>query len=170
MNMRLVTIAAVLAAIFAGGCSKSGQPAASSGGAPVGSAGGGPASATSSAPQAAGGDADAIRAAIEDHVRNDRSVNMAAMDMSVDSVSINGNQAQANAAFRLKQGGPGMAMTYFLERQASGWVVMRSQPSDGQSAHPPTDNIHPGMGASPAPPAMPDVNDFLKNHAPPNSN
>jgi hypothetical protein len=127
-------------------------------------------SATSSAPQATSSDSDAIRAAIEDHLRNDHNINMAAMDVSIDSVSINGDQAQANAAFHLKQGGTGMAMTYFLERHTNGWLVMRSQSSDGQFVHPPTDTVHSGTATSPAAPAMPDVSNFLKNHAPPNSN
>ena len=51
-------------------------------------------------------DEEAIRQAVEDHVRNNKGINMAAMDMSVDSITVNGDQAQANATFRLKQGGP----------------------------------------------------------------
>jgi hypothetical protein len=121
--------------------------------------------------QATGSDADVVRAAIEDHLRNNHSINMAAMEMTVDSVSVNGDQAQANASFRVKQGGTGMVMTYFLERHGNGWLVIRSQPSDGQFVHPPMDKVHSGATASPpTTPAVPDVSDFLKNHAPPNTN
>ena len=170
MNTRFVTIAVFLTAISAIGCSKNSQPASMNGSAPTSNAGGGSISATSAPPQVAGSDDDAIRAAIEDHLRNNHTINMAAMDMSVDSVSVNGDQAQANAAFHLKQGGTGMAMTYFLERHANGWLVMRSQPSNGQFVHPPTDKVHSGAGTNSATPGMPDVSDFLKSHAPPNSN
>ena len=169
MNPRFATIALTLAAAFVGGCTKNSQPP-SNGSDAAGSPSIG-ASAQSSAPQTAGSDADAVRAAIEDHLRNDRSVNMDAMNMTVDSVSINGDQARANASFRIKQGGSGMAMTYFLQRQGKGWLVTRSQPSDGQFVHPPMDQVHSGAAASPpAKPAMPDVSDFLKNHPPPQTN
>ena len=103
-------------------------------------------------------------------MRSDRSVNMDMMDMSVDSVSVNGNQAHAEAAFHLKQGGTGMAMTYSLERQTSGWVVTRSQPSDGQFVHPPTDGAHSGMPPSAGDPALPDLTDFLKKQPANNKN
>jgi len=169
MNVRLFLIVAVLVAFAASGCSKVNQTAVSSGAAPVDS----PSSssvAPSATPQTSGSDADAIRSAIEEHVRNDRSVNMDMMEMSVDSVSVNGDQAHAEAAFRLKQGGTGMAMTYFLARQANGWTVTRSQPSDGQFVHPPTDGAHSGMAPNAGQPGMPDVTDFMKNHPPVSKN
>jgi hypothetical protein len=175
MNTRCLTMVALFAAIFASGCSKGSQPASIGGDAPGDSnSSSGPVAATNSAPQpVSGSDADAIRAAIEDHLRNDRGINMSAMEMSVDSVNINGDQAQANAAFHLKQGGTGMVMTYFLQRHANGWLVMRSQPNGGQFVHPPMDKAHSGMAANPANPAtpgMPDMTDYLKNHPSPNSN
>ncbi|MFZ1205302.1 MAG: hypothetical protein WA369_12985 [Candidatus Acidiferrales bacterium] len=168
MKMRLVTMA-IVAAICASGCSKTNQPTANepaASSAPIIQA---PPAADAGQP-ASGADADAIRAAIEAHVRSDRSVNMDMMDMSVDSVSVNGNQAHAEAAFHLKQGGTGMAMTYSLERQTSGWVVTRSQPSDGQFVHPPTDGAHSGMPPSAGDPALPDLTDFLKKQPANNKN
>jgi hypothetical protein len=164
MKMRFAAIGAVVAAMCASGCSKGNQTASSGDIAPVATADSPSMRAAGAAQQPSGADADAIRAAIEEHVRSDRSINMDVMEMSVDSVSVNGDQAHAEAAFHLKQGGTGMAMTYFLERQSNGWVVTRSQPSDGQFAHPPTDDIHSGMPTSPGEPAIPDVTDFLKNH------
>jgi len=118
-------------------------------------------------------DRDAITAAIQKHLADDKTINMAAMDMSVDSIAINGDQAHADASFRLKQGGTGMMMTYFLERHANGWLVMRSQPADGQFVHPPMDKIHSGAASSPsASPdsSMPDVSDIFKNRTPQKSN
>jgi hypothetical protein len=122
-------------------------------------------SAAAPAQPTSGADADGIRAAIEEHVRNDRGVNMDVLVMTIDSVSVSGNQAHAEAAFRPRQGGTGMAMTYSLERQGGGWVVTQGQPSDAQFAHPPTDGTHSAMRqANPGEPAMPDLTDFLKNH------
>jgi hypothetical protein len=158
MKMRFVAIAAVVAATCAGGCSKA-NPAAPGDTAPAIGSDSAATQPTSSA------DVDGIRAAIEEHVRNDRSVKMDMLAMSIDSVSVNGNQAHAEAAFRPKQGGTGMAMTYLLERQGNGWVVTSGQPSDEQLAHPPTDGVHSGMPANPGEPAMPDLTDFLRNKA-----
>ena len=122
------------------------------------------------AQQTSGADADGIRAAIAEHVRSDRGVNMDMLVMSVESVSVNGNQAHAEATFSPKQGGTGMAMTYVLERQGNGWVVTSGQPTDGQLAHPPTDGVHSGTPANPAEPTMPDVTDFLKSKPPDGKN
>ena len=159
-------MALILTGALAGGCSKSAEPVAPSAAAPAANAG--TTSAASPAPQASASDAEAVKAAIEDHLRNDHSINMAAMDMTVDSVSINGDQAQANADFRLKQGGTGMVMTYSLQRHANGWLVMSSKPADGQFVHPPMDKVHsgaaPGSAAAPANPPVPDVSDYLRKH------
>jgi len=95
---------------------------------------------------------------------------MSAMDMSVDSVSVTGDQAQANATFRVKQGGTSMAMVYSLQRRGNGWLVVNGQPSDGQFVHPPMDKTHSGTSTNPSAPAMPDVHDFLKNHPATSSN
>ena len=113
-------------------------------------------------------DEDAIRQAVEDHVRNNKGINMSAMDMTVDSITVNGNQAQANATFRLKQGGTSMSMTYTLARHANGWLVLSNQPAGGQFEHPPMDKIHSNLGSSTVPPPngsqMPDFTNFLKLH------
>ena len=112
---------------------------------------------------------DLVRAAVEEHVRNDPGINLSAMDMSVDSVNFSGDQAQANVTFRLKQGGPTMEMIYWLERQGKVWQVARSQPADGPFVHPPMDPTHPNASPNPATPAIPDVREFLNNHPATNS-
>ena len=93
---------------------------------------------------------------------------MSAMDMSVDSVRINGDQAQADAVFRVKQGGASMKMTYLLTRHANGWLVVKNQPADGQFVHPPMDKAHSGSAPPPADPSFPNFHDYLKQHPPPN--
>jgi len=115
-------------------------------------------------------DADLVRQAVEEHVRNDREVNLSAMDMSVDSVNFNGDQAQANVTFRVKQGGSSMEMIYWLKRQGKLWQVAKSQPADGPFVHPPIDPTHPSASPNPAVRAMPDVQEFLDNHPATNSN
>jgi hypothetical protein len=125
----------------------------------------------SSAPSApAASDRDAIAQAIQQHLSNNKSINMAVMDMNLTDVSINGDQAQANAEFRLKQGGASMAMTYFLQRHAGGWIVVRNQPGGGQFAHPPMDQTHTGAAPGSGQMPMPNVNDFFNKTSPHEAN
>jgi hypothetical protein len=125
------------------------------------------ANAASSAPAS---DRDAIAQAIQQHLGNNKGINMAAMDMNLTDVSINGDQAQANAEFRLKQGGTSMLMTYFLERHGGGWIVVRNQPGGGQFAHPPMDQTHGGTATGSGQTPMPDVSNFFKKTAPGDAN
>jgi hypothetical protein len=130
-----------------------------------------PASPSPAAPSpAATGDESAIRKAVEDHVRNNPGINMSAMDMSVDGIKIDGDQAQANATFRLKQGGTSMTMAYSLSRHADGWLVVKNQPGDGQFVHPPMDKTHSGATPDSTNPSFPDFHDFMKKQPPPNKN
>lgn len=167
MNTRfpaLVAAAVVLSLSFACGCKDSTQTSTVAPSQPTAAA------LLSSIPsQVSSSDEDAIRQAVEDHVRNNKGINMSAMDMTVDSITVNGDQAQANATFRLKQGGTSMSMTYALARHANGWLVLSNQPSGGQFEHPPMDKIHSSLGSSTVPPPngsqMPDFTDLLKLHA-----
>ncbi len=147
---------------FAMGCGSSPSPAASTG-SPAANAGSFDTSPANQATAAPTNDNDAIAAAIRTHLTNNNSINMAAMEMTVTQVNINGDQAQADAEFRLKQGGTSMEMTYFLQRHPGGWIVSRSQPSGGQFAHPPMDKTHSGLGGAPA---HPKIDDFFQT-APP---
>jgi hypothetical protein len=97
---------------------------------------------------------------------------MDAMEMTVDSIAINGGRAQAHASFRMKNSGStGMTMQYFLQRNGSAWVVTTGQPADGNTTLPPS-NAAPSTGKSgPASQGdLPDVDAFLKNHPDPKSN
>lgn len=169
MSTHSATAALALALVLAIGCNKSDQSAQPAATPPIAPSMAAAPTVNSGAP-ASNSDSDLIRQAVEDHLRNNHGINMSAMDMSVDSVSVNGDQAQAMATFRLKQGGTGMAMTYSLERHANGWLVVTSPPSGGQIVYPPMDKTHSGTGASPSAPTVPDVADFLKNHPAPNKN
>lgn len=112
-------------------------------------------------------DTSAITSAIQQHLREDKGINMSAMEIVVGQVTINGDLARADAEFRLKEGGTTMAMTYSLERHASGWIVAHSQPTGGQFAHPPMDQAHSPVNSPQAAPAMPDLTEYLKNHPSP---
>lgn len=118
-----------------------------------------PAASPSAAPA---NDRDAIEQAVRQHLSENGSLNMAAMDMNMGQVSINGEQAQADAQFRLKTGGPAMQMTYSLQRHASGWIVTKGEPSGGQFVHPPMDKNHSPAAAAPGQSGPPDVTAFLK--------
>ena len=101
-------------------------------------------------------DTDAIRSGIHDHLVSLKTLNLDAMDMNVTSVSIQGNQAQAQVEFHPKTGAPqgaGMQVAYSLQKQNGLWVVQTSQPLGGTIQHPaPGENQNPHMnpGASPA--------------------
>lgn len=109
-------------------------------------------------------DADAIRAGIDQHLSGLKTINLAAMDMTVKSFSIQGNQAQAQVEFRPKAGAPdgaGMQITYTLEKQNGAWVVQNTQPAGGSIQHPaPGENPHETMtpGSSTQ---MPNFNDLV---------
>lgn len=124
---------------------------------------------SSGASAASANDHDAVIAAIQQHLASDSGVNMSAMDMTVNSVNVNGDQAQADAEFHLKNGGQSMRISYQLQRQAGNWTVLSDTPSGGgQFSHPPMDKNHSGAAASPnSAEPLPDVADYLKNHAPP---
>ena len=126
---------------------------------------GGSGSTDSSAATAPASDRDAIVAAIQEHLRGNAGIKMSVMEMNVTSVSIQGDQAQANTEFRLKQGGASMKITYNLERHATNWMVLSNQPDGGQFVHPPMDKNHSGAASNPTEP-LPDATEFLKNHAP----
>jgi hypothetical protein len=175
MTSRFAAIALAALFVLAGGCGNRGGSgaAAINSSAPSSSIG----SDSAAVPQSGGSaqvssaDASAIRSAIEDHLRGNRGLNMDAMEMVVDSVAINGDQAQAHASFHVKNGGAtGMTMQYFLQRSGNGWVVTNGQPADGNTQLPPSTGAHPGVNSTQASPSMPDVNAFFKEHPAPKSN
>lgn len=174
MKVRVSISLLILAAVSVLGCNKNEQPAPVSAAPPQNA----PASAAPATPTpivgtpASASDTELVKQAVQDHLRNNKGINMSAMDMTVDSVTVDGDHAQANATFKVRGGGATMAMVYSLERHGSGWLVLKSQPSNGEFVHPPMDKTHSGA-ATPGPPAAsgtPDVTDFLKNQSAPKSN
>src|SRR5579871_1548541 len=113
-------------------------------------------------------DADGIRSGINQHLAGLKTLNLAAMDMNITNVSIQGNQAQAQVEFKPKTGAPqgaGMQVAYSLEKQNGSWVVQNSQPSGGSIQHPgPGENPHTNE-ASPSSGSMPNFRDLVPGGA-----
>ncbi|MEQ1948782.1 MAG: hypothetical protein ABL995_16450 [Bryobacteraceae bacterium] len=98
----------------------------------------------------------AVKAGVVDYLNqrsSDTGLNMAAMDVSVQSLSFEKDTARANVSFHPKgmPAGAGMARTYVLNRQGEKWVVdikasgaVTMQMPDG------TQQSMPGGGAMPA--------------------
>jgi hypothetical protein len=109
-------------------------------------------------------DADGIRSGINQHLASLKTLNLSAMDMNITNVSIQGNQAQAQAEFKPKTGAPqgaGMQVAYSLEKQNGLWVVQNSQPTGGLIQHPgPGENPHMD-GSSPSSGSMPNFRDLV---------
>jgi len=84
-------------------------------------------------------DADAIRAGINTHLSGLKTINLSAMDMTVNSFSIQGDKATAQVEFRPKTGAPqgaGMQVNYNLEKQNGIWIVQKTEPAGGMIQHP----------------------------------
>lgn len=85
---------------------------------------------------------DSIRAAVQQHISQQSNLNLAAMDMNIENVTVNGNRAQAQVQFRLRENNVTMEMLYMLEEHGGSWIVTHSQPAGGQFSHPPMDKTH----------------------------
>jgi hypothetical protein len=84
-------------------------------------------------------DADAIRAGINAHLSGLKTINLSAMDMTVNNFSIQGDKATAQVEFRPKTGAPqgaGMQVNYSLEKQNGQWIVQKTEPAGGMIQHP----------------------------------
>ena len=109
-------------------------------------------------------DADAIRSGINQHLASLKTLNLAAMDMNITNVSIQGNQAQAQVEFRPKTGAPqgaGMQVAYSLQKENGAWVVQNTQPAGGSIQQPgPGEKPHMD-GTSPSSGSMPNFHDLV---------
>jgi len=109
-------------------------------------------------------DADGIRSGINQHLAGLKTLNLAAMDMNITNVSVQGDQAQAQVEFKPKGGAPagaGMQVAYSLAKQNGTWVVQNSQPSGGSIQHPgPGENPHMNE-TSPSSGSMPNFRDLV---------
>ena len=106
-------------------------------------------------------DNDAIRGAIDRHLAARGNLNTAAFDTEIQKVNIQGDQAQADVAFRVK-GGPGMMqLTYNLKRTGGAWAVIESNPVGSNFTHPTLDSDGAPLPSAPQPGAAPDIFDAI---------
>jgi hypothetical protein len=137
--MRLYTVIFFVAfAIGLSGCKQNAAPAAVDG---------------SSASQAETPETQ-IRTAIFAHLASKGTLNLQAFDTDVKQVTIQGDHAQAQVDFRVKNGPGTMQLTYQLEKRDGVWAVVDSNPDGGDFSHPPLE------GGSQAPQTgVPDASD-----------
>jgi hypothetical protein len=78
---------------------------------------------------------DAVRQGVLDHLAQ-AGLNMAGMEVTVNSVQFNGNQADASVSIAAKgaNAGQGMQMKYHLEQKDNKWVVVGRQDSGQHGA------------------------------------
>src|SRR5258708_33295415 len=99
-------------------------------------------------------DADAIRSGINQHLASLKTINLSAMDMNITSVSVQGNQAQAQVEFKPKTGAPqgaGMQVAYSLQKQNGQWIVQTTPPSRASIQHPAPSETPPNHPTPPSP-------------------
>jgi hypothetical protein len=110
-------------------------------------------------------DTDGIRSGINTHLSGLKTINLSAMDMTVNNISVQGNQAQAQVEFRPKTGAPagaGMQINYNLLKQNGIWVVQNSQPAGGSIQHPgPGENPHQTMTPGSTTQQLPNFGDLV---------
>ncbi len=112
------------------------------------------------------GDSDGIRAAITQRLSSLNTINLSAMDVNIVNVSIQGNQAQAVAEFRLKGGPPQgspMQVSYSLAKQDGKWVVQSSQPIGAMAQQPPPGQNPQQNSAQPSSESLPDFRSLVNS-------
>ena len=110
---------------------------------------------------------DAVRQAVIDYLGG-HGMNVAAMNVEVAAVNLDGDRGEASVSFTAKSGPalPGMSFVYLIERHGAKWVVTGRKHSGSTTnphgAMPPAGMANPhGMGAGgggmPAPQDLPPV-------------
>ena len=112
---------------------------------------------------------DAVRQGVLDYLSQKAGMNVAAMEINLTSVKINGNQADATVTFAAKGSKSAqMTMQYHLEQKDNKWIVVGRQDSGQHTATPPSGAMPPGenphgggaMAAPGAPGKMPAPEDL----------
>ncbi|HEX8872650.1 MAG TPA: hypothetical protein VF758_07790 [Candidatus Acidoferrum sp.] len=119
-------------------------------------------------------DKEALRAGIVKHLSAMQGLNISNMDIVVTKATVNGNQATASVDIKAKTGemanAPAMQLTYTLEKQADGWVVVKGQPTGGMQ-HPTPGQATPDGSLPPGHPATSgghsDFNEIMNSTPPP---
>jgi len=103
-----------------------------------------------------------IRIAIEAHLAHKGTLNLQAFDTVVKQVTIQGDRAQAQVEFHVKNGPGMMQLTYALQKTGGTWAVVESNPVNADFSHPSLDSSQsPTMGAPAG--SDPVVSDAVRN-------
>jgi len=114
-----------------------------------------------------------IRSAIDAHLAHKGTLNVQAFDTVVKQVTIQGDRAQAQVEFHVKNGPGMMQLTYALQKTGENWAVIESNPVNADFSHPSLDPSQSPAAGAPAG-SNPIVSDALRNFkmggtaAPPN--
>jgi hypothetical protein len=91
-----------------------------------------------------------IRAAIQAHLAHQGTLNLQAFDTQVKQVTIQGDRAQAQVDFRVKNGPGAMQLTYQLEKRGGNWAVIETNPVGSDFSHPALDQSQNPVTGGPA--------------------
>lgn len=112
--------------------------------------------------QSAASTEDQVRVAIEAHLAHKGTLNLQAFNTVVKQVTVQGDRAQAQVEFHVKNGPGMMQLTYALQKTGGNWTVTESNPMGADFSHPPLDpSKSPAMGAPAG--SDPIVSDALRN-------
>lgn len=90
-----------------------------------------------------------IRRAIEAHLAHKGNLNLAAFEMNLQQVTFQGDHAQAQVTYNVKNGPGVMQLTYALEKHDGNWSVVESNPAGSNFSHPSLDsNQNPVTGGA----------------------
>jgi hypothetical protein len=93
---------------------------------------------------------DAIRTAIQAHLAHNGNLSLNSFDTEVKQVNFDGDHAQAQVEFHVKNGPGTMQLTYALAKRDGAWSVVESTPASSNFSHPPLDKSQvPTAGGPP---------------------
>ena len=101
-----------------------------------------PSNSVSGAPVLASADAspnEAIRAAIQVHLAHNGNLSLRSFDTEVKQVKLEGDDAQVQVEFHVKNGAGKMQLSYALTRRDGTWSVVGSTPGGSNFSHPALD-------------------------------
>jgi len=104
---------------------------------------------------------DAIRGAINAHVAAKGDLDRSAFQTEIQRVTIQGDQAQADVVFRVKDGPGMMQLGYRLQKAGGNWAVVQSNPLGSNFTHPLLDGTGSPAPESPPSGAAPDIFDAI---------